>query len=193
MHYKNLMVDIETLSTKPNALILSIGAVFFCTETGELGPEFYTKIDPESAQAYGGVIDASTVIWWLSKSENARKEITDKTSTKFSLPEALWLFNDYISTNSISSELQVWGNGSDFDNVILASAYSSIEQTTPWEFYNNRCYRTLKNLYPSIKMDRSGTHHNALDDAISQAQHALRILSDFTASTVPAEGTGIAG
>jgi inhibitor of KinA sporulation pathway (predicted exonuclease) len=31
-------------------------------------------------------------------------------------------------------------------------------------------------LRPSIKLERVGTHHNALDDAKSQALHLMKIL-----------------
>jgi len=46
----------------------------------------------------------------------------------------------------------------------------------PWYFWNDRCYRTMKSLYPQIPMERDGVHHNALDDAISQARHLMAIL-----------------
>jgi inhibitor of KinA sporulation pathway (predicted exonuclease) len=64
--------------------------------------------------------------------------------------------------------------------VILNAAYHvSGSAAAWWKFYNNRCYRTLKNL-PAAKgttIDRgTGTHHNALDDAVSQAKHAVQIL-----------------
>jgi hypothetical protein len=74
-------------------------------------------------------------------------------------------------------EVNVWGNGAAFGNVILRSAYAACGLLPPWEFWNDRCYRTLKNLRPDIKLERSGTHHNALDDAITQAEHAVVILS----------------
>ena len=45
-----------------------------------------------------------------------------------------------------------------------------------WPYRNNRCYRTLKGLLPAIELERSGTHHNALDDAITQARHLQKIV-----------------
>ena len=44
----DVMVDLETLSTKPNAAIVSIGAVFFDPKTGELGDTYYQVIDIET-------------------------------------------------------------------------------------------------------------------------------------------------
>jgi inhibitor of KinA sporulation pathway (predicted exonuclease) len=34
----------------------------------------------------------------------------------------------------------------------------------------------VKNLHPEITMNRTGTHHNALDDARNQAQHLIDIF-----------------
>ena len=70
----------------------------------------------------------------------------------------------------------VWGNGADFDNPILAAAYRRLNMPLPWGAYAGRCYRTLKSLRPDIRLERQGTHHNALDDAVSQAEHAVRLL-----------------
>jgi len=70
----------------------------------------------------------------------------------------------------------VWGNGADFDLPILAAAYKAAGGPPPWKPYNGRCYRTLKNLAPSIKLERQGTHHQALDDAVCQAKHLIKIV-----------------
>lgn len=70
----------------------------------------------------------------------------------------------------------VWGNGADFDNPILATAYGALNQVQPWKPYNGHCYRTLKSLVKGPKIERTGTHHNAVDDARSQALHAIQLL-----------------
>jgi exodeoxyribonuclease VIII len=48
-----------------------------------------------------------------------------------------------------------------------------------WEFWKDRCYRTIKNCYPDVPFDRRGTHHNALDDARSQALHLIAINEKY--------------
>ena len=67
----NLMLDIETLGTGPNSVILSIGAVEF-DETGVIS-KFYEAIDPESCTDWGLQIDARTVLWWMDQNDAARK------------------------------------------------------------------------------------------------------------------------
>ncbi|EJF3404396.1 3'-5' exoribonuclease, partial [Escherichia coli] len=50
----HLMIDLETMGKNPDAPIISIGAIFFDPQTGDMGPEFSKTIDLETA---GGVID----------------------------------------------------------------------------------------------------------------------------------------
>ena len=69
------------------------------------------------------------------------------------------------------SPLPVWGNGATFDNVILRNAYQKTGLDCPWPFWQDRCYRTLKNLAPDIDRPELGTLHQALNDATVQAQH----------------------
>lgn len=64
---------------------------------------------------------------------------------------------------------------------MLASAYRRDGSKTPWRYTNDRCYRTIKSLYPHIPMERTGTHHNAADDAASQAAHLIAIMGERTA------------
>lgn len=160
---ENVMVDLETLGNGSNAMIVAIGACDF-----ELNNKFYAAIDPEKSS---GDIDASTVKWWMSQSESARTVFKSGDP----LEEILKKFSVFL--NQRGGGVCVWGNGATFDNVILANAYKRHKLPLPWKFWNDRCYRTLKNLHPDIALPaRTGTHHNALDDAVTQAQHARMIL-----------------
>jgi hypothetical protein len=71
----------------------------------------------------------------------------------------------------------VWGNAASFDLKILEKAYKLMQIEVPWKYYNEMCYRTLKNLYPEIKIMCNPHKHEALQDAIYQAEHAVRILN----------------
>ena len=168
---KNIMLDLETLGKEPKSVIVSIGAVEF-SETEVTENKFYINIDPEDCQSYGLKINASTFLWWMGQSAAARLAITG--SEKVKLKEALTSFSSWLLMDSSKDDVIVWGNGSDFDNTILSSSYSETGLEQPWSFRNNRCYRTIKNLFPDIKIETSGTRHNALDDAISQAHHLVK-------------------
>jgi len=165
----NVMLDLETLGNSSGCIILSIGAVHFDPKSNEIDPfYFYSTISPEDSQKHGLKFDASTVIWWMQQNDAARKALTSATAPPVNVLDqfAAWLPKDAI----------VWGNGSDFDNVILAEAYKVTGKPLPWKFWNNRCFRTLKNLRRDVKAETTGTAHNALDDAINQAKHCQAIF-----------------
>lgn len=184
----NIMVDLETLGTVPGCAILSIGAVTFSTKDGTLGEEFYTTVHRSSCANAGLHEDASTLAWWNSQGAEARVVLAAADSPESPpLLEALGEFNRWllrVSGGDIKG-VYVWGNGADFDNPILACAYKATGLKQGWPSYNGRCYRSLKNLHPLFglgqapKMERGGTHHNALDDAKSQALHAIAIVADL--------------
>lgn len=173
----NIMVDLETLGNGSNAVIIAIGAVQF-DHTG-LGQEFYTAVDPQSCVDVGMEIDVSTIMWWMKQSDAARSAF-DRTGAP--ILEALLSFSDYVR-DSAGKGAEVWGNGATFDNVILSNAYRAVGVDKPWAYWADRCYRTMKNMYPLITQERVGTAHNALDDAIYQAAHMSQILACIKGET----------
>lgn len=173
---KNVMLDLETMGNRPRSAICAIGAVFF-DPTG-LGPEFYVRVDLESCVRAGLRLDTSTVLWWLAQEDAARREIHDASLPRLELREALGQLTDFLSVN-FDGNLSMWGNGSDFDNVLTVDAYEAVGLEPPWKFWSHRCYRTLKSLRPDVRIPRKGTHHNALDDAKSQALHAIDLAKSL--------------
>lgn len=163
----HVMLDLETMGTHPNSAIISIGAVTFDPNSGELGREFYKTISLESSVNWGLELDPSTIIWWMGQEDKARQECVSGTNE---LPLVL---RDFISW--IPEDAKVWGCGVAFDNTILANAYRKVGLGVPWQFWNDRCYRTMKSLvdFPAV---REGVHHNALDDAKTQAKHLIKIM-----------------
>ncbi|EFD0563172.1 3'-5' exoribonuclease [Escherichia coli] len=171
----HLSVDLETMGTNPDAPINSIGGKFFDPATGEMGPEFSKAIDLETS---GGIIDRKTIKWWVKRSREAQSAIfTDEIS----LDVALRLFIEFIEKNSGGCFVQVWGNGANFDNVILRRSYERQGIPCPWLYYNDRDVRTIVELGNAIGFDVrmaipfEGVPHNALDDARHQAKQVSAI------------------
>ena len=165
----HIVPDIETLSTKPNAMILSIGAVAVCE--GKIVGKFYQNINPTNLEDYGFESDVDTVNWWNSPDRDlARADLQDD---QVSIVVALYLFHEWIT------ELQgetIWGYGSDFDTVIIKNAFDKLNIEWPIKFWNHRCLRTLT-AQLDIKVKREkGVHHNALDDAINQGNALIECL-----------------
>lgn len=165
----HIMLDLETVDTRPTAAILSIGAVYF-DENGAMHRRYYQAVDVDSCTALGLTSSPSTLEWWGRQNEAARQVFTDPS--KVYLIPALFAFAEFVEPGA-----KVWGNGAAFDNAILANAYAAAGLALPWKFYNDRCYRTVSAFNP-VERVQKGTHHNALDDAISQADHLAGYLGD---------------
>jgi len=174
----DVMVDLETMSSSSTAAIVAIGAVrmdlknktVFNTEPGGT---FYRTVSLKSSQKFGGTIDGDTVLWWMKQSEHARAALTSDNNV--SIDSALNDFAAWLREKPLEG---IWGCGSDFDNVILTTAYHRLGRMQPWSYHQNRCYRTVREAAnpKGIKIERAGTYHNALDDAINQANHLCKIL-----------------
>jgi hypothetical protein len=171
---ENVMVDLETLGQTPGCVILSIGAVGF--DPSGLGKEFYAVVSTADCKKAGLFTDPDTIEWWDKQSPAAQEVRRQADDRKQSMPlkTALDGFNMFLQ--GFAPNTKIWGNGSDFDNAILASAYRAAGRQLGWKFWNNRCFRTVKNMAPkSIEPAREGTYHHALDDAKHQALHAIAI------------------
>ncbi|EPD1441439.1 3'-5' exoribonuclease domain-containing protein [Escherichia coli] len=171
----HLMIDLETMGKNPDAPIISIGAIFFDPQTGDMGPEFSKTIDLETA---GGVIDRDTIKWWLKQSREAQSAIM---TDEIPLDDALLQLREFIDENSGEFFVHVWGNGANFDNTILRRSYERQGIPCPWRYYNDRDVRTIVELGKAIDFDArtaipfEGERHNALDDARYQAKYVSAI------------------
>ena len=170
-----LMIDLETMGKNPDAPIISIGAIFFDPQTGDMGPEFSKTIDLDTA---GGVIDRDTIKWWLKQSREAQSALL---TDEIPLDDALLQLREFIDENSGEFFVQVWGNGANFDNVILRRSYERQGIPCPWRYCNDRDVRTIVELGKAIDFDArtaipfEGERHNALDDARYQAKYVSAI------------------
>ncbi|HBA7218223.1 TPA: exonuclease, partial [Escherichia coli] len=171
----HLMIDLETMGKNPDAPIISIGAIFFDPQTGDMGPEFSKTIDLDTA---GGVIDRDVIKWWLKQSREAQSAIM---TDEIPLDDALLQLREFIDENSGEFFVQVWGNGDNFDNVILRRSYERQGIPCPWRYCNDRDVRTIVELGKALDFDArtaipfEGERHNALDDARYQAKYISAI------------------
>lgn len=163
-----VMVDLETLDTAPTAVVLSIGAVEF-DENGPLpGREFYRVLDLTLQKMRNRTVSQSTLDWWDRQSPAARTvlDTTERTASETALQEfTAWYGNAGA----------LWGNGANFDNVILRSLYDTFGLPAPWRYWEDRCHRTLISVvHRAAKMrpPRAQVAHHALEDARQQAERA---------------------
>ncbi|EEX3424241.1 3'-5' exoribonuclease domain-containing protein [Escherichia coli] len=173
--WHHLMIDLETMGKNPDAPINALAGKFFDPATGEMGPEFSKTIDLETA---GGVIDRDTIKWWLKQSREAQSAIL---TDEIPLDDALLQLREFIDENSGEFFVQVWGNGANFDNVILRRSYERQGIPCPWRYTNDRDVRTMVALGLVMDFDArsvitfEGERHNALHDARYQAKYVSAI------------------
>ena len=160
------MLDIETLSTKPNALILTIGAIKFNRNQDIKNIEeletFYVRIDKNSCKNLNMDISKETLDWWHSQSEEYKYEALlnkDRVNIDIGLKNL---------SKFIGNTKYIWSNSPNFDCVILEYAYRVCNLEIPWKFYNLRDTRTVYDL-GNVSLKTIGkTKHHALYDCYNQ-------------------------
>lgn len=175
------MLDLETLGTHVGAPILTIGAVLFDPNGDTIISTFRRGISLKYSLMRGFTINDDTFFWWLQQSEAARTSLLAAQRISYTPEDALkefsdWVYDDGHPGPTSPKEILMWGNGAAFDNALLTEYYRRCSvQPQPWQHFNDRCYRTFKNQFPDVKLERYGTYHDPVDDAISQAKHVQTI------------------
>jgi len=172
---REIMVDLETMGTGTNSAIVAIGAV------DSNGVSFGYTVSLESCIDAGLEMDASTVLWWLQQSDEARR-IFAKDVPRAPLKEALSVFSEFVlgipDPTTKRGQVRLWGNSAAFDLGLLGNAYDKLKMNRPWKYWEEACYRTLKNLRRDIPQGPIvGVKHNAVDDARSQLVHLQKLLA----------------
>lgn len=175
--YGHVMVDLETMGNNPYSAIVSIGAVEFNLDTGEIGEKFYQTVSLQSCLDAGLIVNADTIMWWMQQSDDARKELSTNC---VDLAVALQKFSQFMFQCE-GEYCQVWGNSARFDLGILSDAYRKCSLATPWSFRNERCVRTLVSFNPELRKKSTfvGTQHNALHDCLHQIQYCNTIANSI--------------
>jgi len=167
------MIDIETLSTQPNAAILSISAVAFdpfeITTDFSLNPKFDVLIDLESQP--NREISEETLEWWSKQSPLTRDKIFGDEN-RISLKEALEQLTKFVwnTTNKI------WVQGVSLDIPVLDHAFHEQNISVPWGYHQIRDSRTLLDL---VFVEQPSVSHDSIDDCYRQiigVQRALQKL-----------------
>jgi hypothetical protein len=162
------------MGLRPTAPIVAIGAATFDYRKMIIGERWYANVSLASSVALGSVIDPDTVMWWLRQSDDARKALTRPAMYA---NEALAELSAWMDRNMVErKQRRVWCAGPDFDFVLLREHYIKAGLEVPWEFYNQRDYRTIREeLGINVEQDPRVGHHNALDDALHQINHLFKI------------------
>lgn len=166
-HYS---IDLETLGTRFDSYILSIGVAAFNIDTGSIIDTLHIKTVCDDNYN----IDMDTVMWWLSQSDEARDAITNRENVK-PIEMALNELNQFIPD---TKNAVVWGNGSSFDITLLDHAYHQCNLKQPWHFWNVRDMRTIVALARVVGFDDKGVKFEGVKhDALNDAAHQAKVIS----------------
>ena len=170
---KNLMIDIETLSTSSNAVILSIAAVKFAFGSNDT-ETFSVNICPKSSKNFGMIVSSDTIDWWKKQKPEALKTFMEN---QVDICDALDQLNAFIGPDT--KDIVFWSNGTNFDFPILQWSYNATGKNIPWKYWNIRDTRTVYAIFgiDMLKYERVGTYHNAIDDCLTQIKALKEALS----------------
>jgi DNA polymerase III epsilon subunit-like protein len=159
------MVDIETTGTKPGCKVVSIGAVSFYHDIKE---KFYRKCHVESQPFFD---EYETMAWW-DKRKNKQEEFSGVMQLKDCLLDLLAFLD--------RDPYKIYWSKGNFDYPILEFCLEFYSLNVPWKkFYKHMYdYRTVAWLRPDIRALRQNDH-SALDDALNQTEHLLRLLKEI--------------
>lgn len=162
----DIMIDIESLDTGPQCVILTIGAVLFDPKGQGIIEKLELRPTIEEQTELGRTINDDTLRWWGEQSEAAQEEaLGDRDRVPFAecmdiLYKFCWLHNNG----------NVWSNGASFDVVVMESAWKQLGKLPPWNFWKIRDTRTIYDI-TGVKLKDGGhtTSHKAVEDAERQA------------------------
>jgi hypothetical protein len=165
-----MMVDIETLSTRANAVVLSVGAALF-NFSGVLHSWHWTlKLNEQIGR--NRHIDADTLAWWMSQDS----EIMRQAFKQEYAPRHMFLQLAEAATGATGAAVsKFWAHSPAFDYVILDSLKQDLLCDVPWDHRSWLDTRTLSWM-KGKPMKRTDGQHNAERDAIMQAEWVIEAL-----------------
>jgi len=176
----DIMIDLETLATSPDAAILTIGAVRFDPFGMDLKEpkmdSFYVKVDIDTCHNIGLTTSDATLDWWASQSPEAQAEAFGAEG-RIAIHEAMNQLYKFCW-----GAKRVWSHGAGFDVVICENIFRKLNKAIPRNFWQVRDTRTLYDL--GLEFDRPQVlKHHALHDAYSQAVGVQNIIRKLRGST----------
>ena len=160
----HVMLDIETLATTPDAVVMSVGVVKFDPHTGTPYNKTLWRPDIDEQTARDRHVSESTLEWWAKQPDHIQE---DAFSDEGRIPVVE--FMKELNRYCVGME-KIWCQGPQFDMLILENLYIQYGHHFGWQFWQVMDCRTLFQLMPvdprkAIQQDL----HSADADAYYQA------------------------
>lgn len=174
--YVHFMVDVETLSTEPNAVVLSIGALRFNPMSGQVLGSFHVKLN--LTEQRNRHISADTVQWWVNqlKEKNGFELFSENNRTM--VRNALIALREFMDDIGVDDKRVVWACDPDFDCVILENLFNEYGFKVPWRYTEPKSVRTVRLLaeLTGVKLPDTKATHNAIEDCERQAMEVSTFI-----------------
>ena len=168
------MIDLETLSTNPNAVILTVGGVKFDPYThAEPSQGMYFKVDVDSQTTTGREVMQETIDWWGEQTKEIQDEAMGEKD-RIPLEEMVKRINKWAVGVDV-----FWCQGPLFDYAILQDIYKQLGHPAPWQYWQIRDSRTLFSLVPKDPNEERQEAHNALADCYFQAKKVQKVYKQL--------------
>ena len=173
---KDLMIDLETLGSSNDAVIVQIGACYFDRHTAEIGNTFKQNIDINSCLREGFAVDGDTIKWWMTEQIN---QVTFYGDTVLIKP-AIASFIEFSNKAD-----KVWSHAT-FDFCIMMEYIHRFGMKPKFHYRSARDIRTLidmaemwDDVYKN-KDTRTGWH-DALEDCKYQVEYCVKAMQKINA------------
>lgn len=175
---QHVMLDIETLGTNADTVVLSYGMVLFDPCSGQIESTATANLPLQTQIDHGRSISAQTLAWWMTQRKETFSE--QLASGDDDIMVHLKAFVAFIGMHP------VWGYGAGFDNTIMRSLLATYKvDAFEWPYKRDRCFRTLAALYdPMYRLKPRRATHSALHDALDQAEWMTAICAEHDLTEV---------
>jgi hypothetical protein len=156
------MIDLETLATTVDSVILTVGIVKFdpYSDRDPWDP-VYLRLEVDEQVALGRCTSEDTLTWWSQQSAEAQAEAFGEHD-RISVSDALAEIRRAVAHCS-----DIWAQGPQFDISMLEHVYKSKSEPAPWSYAQIRDSRTVLSMAPECRITELA--HNSLADAYCQA------------------------
>jgi hypothetical protein len=178
---KHVMIDIETLGSSADAVILSIGLVHFNPSTNEIVSSAEFRCPRKLQEDMGRHVDPQVEAWWSRQSPEAQARLTEEPlyGNVNKMMSDVWKWLDNVCSNPW--DLGIWAKGPSFDLVLCRDLAKQLDQKWKGHYSREYCVRTMLMIAKAKGWDdilgmEPELAHGAEADAIHQAKQVMAVM-----------------
>lgn len=194
MQTLHIVLDIETLGNFYGAAIIDVGAAAFVChdDKADKFPDdrlwtFSRAVNLEQSQRLGFEAAEFNTRWWQCHFPDTLAAILEEGNrdAKYSSPASvLNAFNAWVKQLPRCSRKFFWGNGPEYDMVLMSAYYRLLHIQPPWNFMELASMRSLKALCHDFAPGFvNETPHRGMTDAVHEAKSLREFLRTRIAGT----------